>query len=148
VQVDPTLLDVLPSMLDGIAIEYAPEASAETATSPGLVQTTEALAYAIGANPQTADLVVAAISRPRAGSFSDQFFREWRDTFDQEVCSRAGEVAGNAEAEFDGRTVFIATCGNGGTVYHAYLERRALIASVFSLGEASLGEQLMGELRD
>jgi hypothetical protein len=148
VQVDPALLDVIPSSVGGIALEYAPEASSETAADPQLAQSADAIAFAVGVDPATSDLVVASVIRPLPGVYDDLFFRGWRDSFNEGVCERAGGVSGNAQTEIDGRTVFVGTCSEGATVYHTYLGTRGVIVSVSSLGQRRLGEQLMGELRD
>jgi hypothetical protein len=148
VEVDESLLDVLPSTLDGVVIDFAPEASAESAADPELAQSADAIAYAIGVDPETDDFVVPAVIRPVPGAFDETFFREWRDSFNEGVCERAGGVSGNAQTEIAGRTVFIGTCTEGATVYHTYLGTRGVILSVSSLGERRLGEQLMRVLRD
>ena len=74
-------------------------------------------------------------------------FRDWRDTYNEGACGQAGGVAGNAQADLGGRTVYIATCAGGLRVYHAYLPERGVIVSLLSVGERRFGEQLMGGLR-
>jgi hypothetical protein len=147
VAVDRTLLGVLPETVDGLAVDYDPQASAETAADPTLAATTEAIAYAIAATADS-DFAVAAVTRPRAGLFDDAFFRSWRDSFDTGACEPAGGVAGHAQALIDGRTVFITTCGGGLVVHHTFLRNRRLLVSVSSLGERRLGEKLVATLRD
>ncbi|HEY7522296.1 MAG TPA: hypothetical protein VH720_01390 [Candidatus Limnocylindrales bacterium] len=146
--VDPSLLDVLPSSIAGLDFIYQPDASAQAAAdlSPG--QGTLSIAYAVAGDPDGGDLVVAAVTRPSPRAFGDDFFRSWRDTFDESACEPAGGISGHAEAQIGGRTVFIGTCEAGLTIYHAYLARRALVVSVTSFGAGRLGEQLMGALRD
>ena len=81
------------------------------------------------------------------GVWSDTFFADWRETYSDGACAQSGGVVGNAEAELDGRTVYITTCDGGLRVYHAYLEERDVVVSLFSLGEGRFGERLMADLR-
>lgn len=148
VAADPSLLEALPENVGGLVLQYAPEATTETAADPELAESAEAIAYAVAIDPETSDLVVAAVTRPRPGLFDDAFFRDWRDSFDGSVCDRAGGVRGHAQTEVDGRPVFIATCAEGAAVYHTYLERRGVIVSISSVGDSRLGEQLMDQLSD
>jgi hypothetical protein len=83
------------------------------------------------------------VAHLRPGVYSDAFFRDWRDSYDEGACGQAGGVAGNAEAELGGRTVHITSCAGGLLVYHAYLPERDVAVSVISVGEARFGEQLM-----
>ena len=45
-------------------------------------------------------------------------------------------MAGNAEAEIDGRTVYIGTCVGGVHTYHVHLEEPDVIVSLNDVGEA------------
>jgi hypothetical protein len=147
VGIDPGLLEVLPGAVDGLDLEYAPEATTETAADPSLAQTVEAIAYAIAATPDGSELVVAAVTRPKAGLFGDAFYRDWRASFDDGVCSQAGGVMGRDELEIGGRPVHTAACQGGVTVYHTYLGTPGVLVSVWAVGERGLGEKLMAMLR-
>ena len=81
------------------------------------------------------------------GTFSEAFFRDWRDSYDEGACGQAGGVAATAETELGGRTVYITTCAGGLRTYHAWVEERGAVVSAFSLGERRFGEQLMAGLR-
>jgi len=148
VAIDPSLLDVLPDTVDGLALDYDPVATAETARDPELAANAEAIAYAIAASPDGTNFVVPVVTMPRSGLFDEAFFRGWRDSFDEAACAQAGGVAGHAQAELGGRTVFIATCDGGLVLHHTYLGTRGVLVSVSSLGERRLGEKLMTTLRD
>jgi hypothetical protein len=93
------------------------------------------------------DLSSAMVARPVPGAWSEAWFRDWRESYDDGACGQAGGVAGHAEVELGGRTVFIGTCAGGLRTYHAWLEDRGLLVSAFSVGEGRYGEQLMAGLR-
>jgi hypothetical protein len=146
VAVDASLLDLLPDSVADHPLEGSPEAAAESAADPVLAESAESIAVGIAADPATGSFAVASVVQLRAGVYDDEFFRDWRDSFDEGVCAQAGGVSGNAEAEMDGRTVYIGSCAGGVHTYHAYLEGRDAIVSVNSVGEARLGEELMKTL--
>ena len=93
------------------------------------------------------DIASAVVAKPLAGEFSDAWFRDWRDSYNEGACAQSGGVARNAEAELGGRTVYIGTCAGGLRTYHAWIEDRGLLVSAFSIGEGQFGEQLMAGLR-
>ena len=148
IAVDPSLLDLLPDAVAGHPLEGSPEAAAESAGDATLAANAESLAVAIAADQPTGSFVVASVVRLRPGVYSEEFFRDWRDSFDEGVCAQAGGVSGNAQSEIDGRTVYIGTCAGGVHTYHVYLEGSDAILSVNSVGEVRLGEDLMENLPD
>jgi hypothetical protein len=93
------------------------------------------------ASPQ--DFVIANVARLRDPSRDQEWFRSWRDTYDQAACDRAGGVEGNAEATIGGQTVFIGSCVNGALTYHARLQNGAIVLSLTSVGPGRLGERLV-----
>ena len=148
VSVDPTLLEVLPPDIDGRAIEFSSEGSNAAAADPGVAIAAEAVGYGVAGDRATGDLVVVAVTRLKPGVFGDAFFRGWRDSYDEAVCASSGGVSGNAEAELAGRPVHIGTCAENGRTYHAWLGRRRVVVSAFSVGDERLGEQVMVALRE
>ena len=147
VPVDRRLLDVLPPTVAGLSVEPSDEGDAGSASDPGLAAIAASFATAVAVDPQTGDFVYAAVVAVQPGVLTDAVFRDWRDSFDDGACSQAGGVVGNAQAELGGRTVYIGSCEGGLHTYHAWLEDRDLLVSASSVGEARLGEQLMGDLR-
>ena len=83
----------------------------------------------------------------RPDVYSDAFFRDWRDSYDEGACGQAGGVAGRAQITLGGRPVYITTCTGGLRVYHAYVPEREVVVSLFSLGGGRFGEQLLDGLR-
>jgi hypothetical protein len=138
----------LPDAVAGLPLVGSPEAAAESASSAELAQTADSIAVAIAADPAADRFVVASVVRLRAGVFDEEFFRDWRDSFDEGVCAQAGGVSGHAEAELGGRTVYIGSCAGGVHTYHTYLEDSDAIVSINAVGEGRLGEELMATLPD
>ncbi|MEO7664523.1 MAG: hypothetical protein ABIV26_05300, partial [Candidatus Limnocylindrales bacterium] len=62
------------------------------------------------------------------------------------ACSQASGVAGHAEAQIDGRTVYIGTCGGGVRTYHAWLAPDGVMVSASAVGDRRLGERLVENL--
>ncbi|MFL5770838.1 MAG: hypothetical protein ACJ765_12240 [Chloroflexota bacterium] len=147
VGVDPGLLDLLPEAVGGLPFEPAPDAAAKSVDDPDLAEHAEALAVAIAADPAGSNFVVASVVKLQQGAFDDDFFRDWRDSFDEGVCSQAGGVTGNAEATIEDRKVFIGTCGGGVHTYHVHLANPDRIVSLNVVGDPLLGDQLMASLR-
>jgi hypothetical protein len=142
---DDSLLAILPPDLDGTPVAAEEESFAEAAADPAFASNVERAAFALVVAPD--NLASGVVAELAAGVWSDAFFADWRETYSEGACAQAGGVVGNAEAELDGRTVYITTCDGGLRVYHAYLEERGVLVSLFSLGEDRYGERLMADLR-
>jgi hypothetical protein len=147
IPIDPSLLGVLPAEVGGLPLTEDPATEATDAADPAHTVDLAALARGIVADPASGNLSVASVVRLKQGVYTDAYYRSWRDTFDEGVCSRAGGVAGSAESTIAGRTVFIGHCNQGVLTYHVYLAERGLIASIMSLGDKRLGEQLVRGIR-
>jgi hypothetical protein len=142
---DETLLSILPADVDGVPVAQEPDSFAQAAADPDFATNVGSAAFAIVVDGS--DLASGVVARLRPGRYSDGLFRDWRDTYDAGACAQAGGVAGNAQADLGGRTVYIATCGGGLRTYHVYVPERDVIVSLFSLGDRKFGELLMGSLR-
>ena len=145
VALDESLLGVLPPDVGGVPIRLEPDALAAALSDPDFARNVEAAAFAVAVD--AGDLASGVVARLRPGVYTDALFRDWRDTYNAGACGQAGGVAGNAQADLGGRTVYIATCAGDLRVYHAYLPERGVIVSLLSVGERRFGEQLMGDLR-
>ena len=149
VAVEPSLLDVAPAEVEGFPLTFDPTTSAELAASPDLAGDAEAIAIGLAIDPGTAgveDFVIVNVVRLRDEVFSDEWFRDWRDSYDAGACDAAGGIRGNAEAEIDGRTVFIGSCEGGVLTYHVRLDDADLVVSMHGLGPRRFGEQVAGDL--
>jgi hypothetical protein len=142
---DDSLVAVLPPDIDGNPVTIEGASFAEAATDPAFAGNIASAAFAIVTSP--VDLASGVVATPVAGRFGDAFFQSWRETYNEGACSQAGGVATNAETTLGGRTVYITTCAGGLTVYHAWVEERGVIVSLFSLGAGRYGERLMRDLR-
>ena len=146
--IDMSLLGLLPPDVDGHPIEPSPEAAAESAANPELAQHADSIAVGVAVDAATDSFVVASVVKLKPGVFDEEFYRDWRDSFDEGVCGQAGGVAGNAEAVIDERTVHIGTCAGGVHTFHVHLEEPDVLVSVNVVGDATLGQQLLETLPD
>ena len=151
--VDPALLAILPDAIDGIPVtpdlESANEIAAEGLIAPFVSAIALATAFGPVASSGLGDYVVVTVARLRPGTFSDLFFRGWRDTFDAGVCEGAGGVeSGNAETDIAGHRTFVGTCVGGVHTYHLHLPTNDVIVSMQGLGQARLGERIVAGITE
>jgi hypothetical protein len=150
--VDPTLLSVLPDAIGGVPVNADPATAADIAAEGSIAPFVSALALATAFGPaatdSAGDYVVVTVARLRPNTFSDLFFRGWRDTFDRAVCDQAGGVAGSAETQIAGRQTFIGTCAGGVHTYHVHLTTGDLIVSMQGLGPGRFGERIVAGLTE
>jgi hypothetical protein len=142
---DPSLLAVLPANVEGIDVTLEHQAFLDAITDPGFAKNVKRAAFGVAVSGT--DLVSGVVAQLAPDAYSDAFFRDWRDTYNQGACGQAGGVVGNAEAQIGGRTVYIASCAGDLRVYHTWLPERGAIVSAFALGQKRLGEALMAGLR-
>ncbi|MBI3746126.1 MAG: hypothetical protein HY264_06305 [Chloroflexi bacterium] len=147
VALDPALLAVLPPSVAGFAIAESAEAEAAARADPQLAVVGSAMVAGIAVDAASGEFVYAVVVRLRPGAMSDGVFRGWRDSYDEGACSQANGVAGNAQTEIDGRTVYIGTCAGGVRTYHVWIEDKGLLVSASAVGDRRFGELLMNALR-
>jgi hypothetical protein len=126
----------------------AAEIAGEGSIAPFVSALALATAFGSVATNGASDYVVVTVARLRPNTFSDLFFRRWRDTFDAAVCEQAGGVAGSAEADINGRHTFIGTCAGGVHSYHVHLETGDLIVSMQGSGPGRFGERIVEGLTE
>ncbi len=146
IAIDKTLLDVLPASVDGLPMTESPEAEASAFGDPQLARVGTAIVAGIAVDGTTGEFAYAAVVRLKPGAMNDTVFRDWRDSYDEGACSQANGVSGNAQAQMDGRTVYIGTCAGGVRTYHVWLEAQLLLVSASAVGDRRLGEILMNTL--
>ena len=149
VQVDPALLSFVPDAVDGVQLTFDPETSATIAADPSVAPDAASLAVALAIVPGSSvadDLAVVSVVRLRDPARDENWFRDWRDTYDQAACSPAGGLVGNAEAEIGGGTVYIGSCAQGVRTYHTRLAAAGIVVSITALGSRRLGEKVMAGL--
>ena len=145
VVMDPALLQILPAAIGTAKVSIEPDSFSEAVQDPSFVASVDSAAFAIVT--EGGDLASGVVAHLRPDVYSDAFFRDWRDSYDEGACGQAGGVAAHAETTLGDRPAFITTCAGGLRVYHAYVPEREVIVSVFSLGEGRFGEQLLAGLR-
>jgi hypothetical protein len=152
VAVDPALLDVLPEQVAGLPVtpdlETATEIAREGSIEPWVSAIALATVFGPPATDASTDYVVVTVAKLRPGTFSDGFFRQWRDTFDAGVCQQAGGVERNAESDIAGRHTYIGTCTGGVHTYHVHLAKDDLIVSMQGAGGAGWPEQIVTGLTE
>jgi hypothetical protein len=131
----------------GATLRESPETEGPSAADRRLAATVDRLVTAFASSPDGSDFALAYVVALKPGAFSDQFFADWRDTFNQGACSQAGGVTGSAESEIGGRAVFVGRCAGGLLTYHAYLPGANFIVSISALGPKRFGDMLMRSLR-
>jgi hypothetical protein len=150
--VDARLLDVLPSEIDGVALEPDPTTALQIATDPTLAGFAEAIAVALAISPGTSsgdDLAISSVIRLRPGVFSDAWFRTWRTTYDAAACEVAGGIQGQpSEVQIGGRTAYVGTCAGDAHTYHVHLADPTLIVSITSAGPRGFGELVVAGLAE
>ena len=132
VVVDPSLLDLLPSDIDGVPMDPDPDTAAEIAADGSIGLFVSAIALAAAFGP----------------TFDELFFRGWRDTFDAAVCEQAGGVSGHAESDISGHHTHIGTCAGGVHTYHVHLPASDVIVSMQGTGEGRYGERVVAGLTE
>jgi hypothetical protein len=153
IDIDAGLLDLLPEAVSGVPLVPDLATAAQIASSdPLLAESIAAFAVATAFGPQSTDgnvdLVVVTVARLRPGVFSDDWFRDWRESFDEAVCAQAGGLDGHAETEIDGHQTFIATCAGGVRTYQAHLPSSDVIVSMQATGEGRFGERVVEGLTE
>ena len=144
---DPTVLDLLPETVGGIALGESVEEATQALTDPALPRIASAVDAAVAADTASGNLVYAWVVRLRPNAFSDATFREWRDSYDEGACSGPTGIIGRAQATIDDRTVYVTSCTQGLRTYHLWLEQQAILISASAIGGGRFGEALMDNLR-
>lgn len=145
VTIDPSLLAILPATVDGVAITTEPDAYAEAAKDPSFTANVDRAVFVIAVSGT--DLASGVVAHLRPGVWSEKFFQDWRDSYDQGACGQAGGAVGHAQTTAGSRSIWVTTCGGGLRVYHAYLAGPGVVVSLFSVGDRRLGDLIMGALK-
>jgi hypothetical protein len=149
VSVDPGLLEVLPTEVDGVTLEPDPVTAEEVSRDPLLAESALSIAVALAVAPgasDTGDLAVANVIRLRPDVFDEAFYKEWRDAYGEAACAVAGGVAAERQAEIDGRPTYIGSCAGGAETYHTYLLDQGFLVSITASGQRRLGELILAEI--
>jgi len=147
ITIDTTLLAVLPREIDSIPLVESPEGESDAMTDTVLPTIATAAVAAVAVDTSTNDLVYVLVVRLKSGVFTENTFRDWRDSYDEGACLGVSNVLGHADTNIGTHHVFIGTCANGLRTYHTWLEDKQILISASSTGTREFGVLLMGTLR-
>ena len=142
-----TLLDVLPTTVEGIALTEDLDIASDALSDPVLPNIATSVDAAVAVDTGSGNLVSAWVVRLRPGVFNDSGFRQWRDAYDEGACAAAGGVVGRAEATIADRQAFVTSCVAGLHTYHVWLKEQDILISASSIGDGRYGEHLLEGLR-
>ncbi|MEA2537226.1 MAG: hypothetical protein QOF11_1460 [Chloroflexota bacterium] len=145
IPIDPSLLELLPASVDGLALEPVPDP--EGADDPALADTVDRLAQAMLFDPPSGDFAVVSVMALRPGVFDAAYFRSWRESFDEGACSQSDGIAGHAQTAIGGRTVYLGRCTGGVSTYHVRLDSPNAIVSISESLDRRLAERILAGLR-
>lgn len=136
----------------GLTFAYDAETTGRVATDPGLVRDATALGiglYTVTGQDPVADYAIVSVLRLRdPGTANDEWFRTYRDSYDESACAAAGGVARHAQSEMGSHTVFIGSCAGGAFTYHLRTKTDDLVVSITGVGPGRLGERLAAAVSD
>jgi hypothetical protein len=144
--VDPSLLDVIPASAGGLTLTFDPETTGTEASDPTLDPNVAAIATGLATAPGGSDaseLVIVNVVRLRNPAVDEEWFREWRDSYDTAACERAGGVSGHASSTINGHAVFIGSCQGGAFTYHLRIANGSVVVSLTSVGPSRPGERVV-----
>jgi hypothetical protein len=137
---------VLPRTVGGQSVLESSDGDADASTNAALALIAESAVGALAIELGPGDFVLAIVVRLKPDALDDAGFRNWRDEYDTGVCAGTG-IAGHAQSQIGGRTVYVATCGNGLHTYHAWIPGSRILVSASSGGSRDFGQLLFGELK-
>ena len=133
----------MPKSIGSVPLTPSPEAAAEPAADASLATSAQSLAVGLAVDQATGNLVVASVVKLKPGVFSDEFFRDWRDSFDEGACGQAGGVTGNAEATIAAGPSTSGPARAASSRITSTSRAADVIVSLTAVGDGRLGEKLM-----
>jgi hypothetical protein len=149
VEADPGLFAVIAGDADALDFRYDPDTTASVATDPGVAADAKGLAiglYTVKGQQPVTDYGIVSILHLRDPARNEDWFRAYRDSYDESACAQAGGVSRHAQTEMSGHTVFIGGCAGGAFTYHLRSRDGALVVSITSVGPADLGSRLAADV--
>ena len=141
---DPDLFEVLPATDDVLSLTYDPVTSAAIASDPGLDPAVDSLATGLyrlrDARADAPDFAIVNVVHIRDQELDDDWYRSWRETYDEAACGQAGGVTRRAETPVGDVTVHVGSCAGGAFTYHVRLIDGDVILSMTSVGPARIGQ--------
>lgn len=147
---DPDLFEVLPDTSDVFSLIYDPVTTATIASDPALDPAVDSIATGLyrprDAAPDPPDFAIVNVVHLRDPSLGDDWFRSWRETYDESACEQAGGVVRRAETPVGALTVYVGSCEGGAFTYHARLNEGNVILSMTSVGPTRIGQTVAERL--
>jgi hypothetical protein len=141
-RIDPTLLSKLPAQVGGNPIVESAATEVQDLDNADLPASFAGIAEGGVGEITDPNWVRVSIGQLRPEAQTDDFYSNWRDQYDQGVCSRADGVASVQQETIADRTVDVATC-KGGVIAYTVRISDSLLVSAQDLGPRRLGRQLM-----
>jgi hypothetical protein len=150
---DPGLINsVLGTSVAGLTFRYDADTTAQVMADPGVRKDASALGiglYTVTGQTPVEDFAIVSVLRLRdPASADDEWFRSYRDSYDESACAQAGGVARHSQTEIQTHTVFIGSCAGGAFTYHLRTMTGDLVVSITGVGPGRIGERLAGEVTD
>lgn len=148
-EADPGLFAIMGGVGSGLAFEYDAATTATVAADPGLSRDAVGLAiglYTVAGQQPVTDFAIVSVVHLRDPSVDDEWYRSYRDSYDQSACAQAGGVARHAEAVFGGHPAFITGCQGGALIYHLRVRSGSIVVSITAVGPARLGDRLAADV--
>jgi len=145
--IDPTLLAVLPTSVNGLAVTEFPEAETNAVTDPDLGRNVARVATAFVGDAAGTNWAYTSVVDVRPAARSDAFYRDWQESFDASACQQAGGVTGHTTITIATRSVERTACGGGVRTYHVRIVSTGLLISISDLGPANFAEVELAALR-
>ena len=150
---DPGLISsVLGTTQPDLTFQYDAETTDRTAADGSLRRDASALGiglYTVTGQDPVQDYAIVSVLRMRyPATANDDWFRSYRDSYDESACAQAGGVARHAQTEMGTHTVFIGSCAGGAFTYHLRTKAEDLVVSITAVGPARLGEKLAAAVTD
>jgi hypothetical protein len=149
VEADPSLFAVIGGSSEGLSFVYDPDTTGQVAMDADLARNAVGIAiglYTLTGQQPVEDFAIVSVVRLRDLSVGDDWYRSYRDSYDEAACAQAGGVERHSEATIGTNHVFIGGCGGGAFTYHVRLETRGIVVSITAAGPARLGERLAGDV--
>ena len=147
---DPDLFEVLPDTRDVFSLIYDPLTTASIASDPALDPAVDSIATGLyrlrDAAPDAPDFAIVNVVHLRDPSLGEDWYRSWRETYDEGACEQAGGVVRRAETPVGALIVHVGSCAGGAFTYHARLNEGNVILSMTSVGPARIGQTVAGRL--
>ena len=127
----------------------APDVAREMIADPSLAASASAIAVGVieAGTAATDDFASVSVVQLRPGIYSPSFFEDWRASYDEAVCARAGGVGRHGQEVIGNHAVETTACTGGARTLHVHLAGDVLV-SITAVGDRGFGDLVMAGLRE